>query len=402
MVRSVGGMTVTVIGTDGSALDAVARAAVTEADLLVGSARALASVTSGAPRVVLGPLQPALGRLATASAPVVLASGDPGFFGVLRPLRAAGLDCLVLPAASSVAQAFARAGSPWDDAVVVSAHGRALGPAINACRAFGNVAVLTAPGAGPVEIARALDGWDRELVVAERLGHPGERTTRLPAADIAMLEPTRFTDPNVVLCLDPGRPSTMRADNQPAAAPEAGWALPEDAYLHRDSMITKAEVRALVVARLRPRLGRLVLDVGAGCGSVGIECNRLGAAVVALERDPVACETIRRNVARHGASVRVVAGEAPAALAPLPAADAAFVGGGGIPAVTAVAASRTPTVVAAFAALDRMIDAHKVLTTAGYRVEGVQLAAARLADLPGGSLRLTAANPVTVLTAELS
>lgn len=394
-------MSVTVIGTDGGPLDATARAAVAAADLVVGSARALDSVRAEVQRIVLGPLAPALDALAAAGSPVVLASGDPGFFGVLRALREAGLDCSVVPAPSSVAHAFARAGLPWDDAVVVSAHGRALGPAVNACRALGCVAVLTAPDAGPVAIAQALDGWERELVVAERLGQPDERVTRAPAAEIAGLDPGAFTDPNVVLCLDPSRPSAVRVDNQPAAGPAAGWALPEDAYEHRDSMITKAEVRAWAVARLRPRLGRLVLDVGAGSGSVGIECNRLGAAVIAVERDPGARASIRANAATHGARVRVVAGSAPDALTGLPAADAAFVGGGGIDALAGIAALRVPRVVAAYAALDRVVEAHRLLAGAGYRVEGVQLSAARLADLPGGSLRLAATNPVVVLTAEL-
>ena len=103
----------------------------------------------------------------------------------------------------------------------------------------------------------------------------------------------------------------MRSDNQPAAAPAGGWALPETRYAHRDSMITKSEVRALVVARLRPRLGRLVWDVGAGSGSVGIECALLGAAVLAVERTRRPARPIRANAAAHGVHVRLVTGRAP-------------------------------------------------------------------------------------------
>ena len=74
--------------------------------------------TTTIPRViVLGPLRPALDALAAHDGDaVVLASGDPGFFGIVRALRERGLDCVVLPAVSSVALAFARAGLPWDDA----------------------------------------------------------------------------------------------------------------------------------------------------------------------------------------------------------------------------------------------------------------------------------------------
>ncbi|WP_376787224.1 precorrin-6y C5,15-methyltransferase (decarboxylating) subunit CbiE [Micromonospora halotolerans] len=377
-------------------------AALAGAGLVVGAARHLAAVPvpPGCATVVLGPLAPALDRLAaavTAGTPaVVLASGDPGLFGIVRRLRAAGLPLRVLPAVSSVAAAFARAGLPWDGAAVVTAHGRDPRPAVNACRALPAVAVLTAPGAGAAELGAGLAGWDRRLVVAEHLGTTDERVTWTTPAEAAA---TAWTDPHVVLSLAPDTaPAGMRADDQPAAAPAGGWALPESAYAHRDSMITKAEVRALVVARLRPRLGRLVWDVGAGSGSVGIECALLGAAVLAVERDPAA--PIRANAARHGVDVRVVTGTAPAALAGLPDPDAVFVGGGGVDVLAAVADRRPPRVVVTLAALDRVAPAVHLFRAAGYAVDGCQLAAARLADLPGGSLRLAATNPVVVLTAE--
>jgi precorrin-6Y C5,15-methyltransferase (decarboxylating) len=405
------------------------------AGLVVGAARHLAAVPvpAGCATLVLGPLAPALDRLAAAVAAgtpsVVLASGDPGYFGIVRRLRAAGLPVRVLPAVSSVAAAFARAGLPWDGAAVVTAHGRNLRPALNACRALPTVAVLTAPGAGAAELAAGLAGWDRRLVIAEHLGTPDERITWTTPAEAAG---TTWADPHVVLSLAPEiatpedpaaailhlrpgprplrafRPGAnckiaegvggMRVDDQPAAAPAGGWALPESAFVHRGSMITKAEVRALAVARLRPRLGRLVWDVGAGSGSVGIECGLLGAAVLAVERDPDA--PIAVNAAQHGVDVRVVTGTAPAALGGLPEPDAVFVGGGGIDVLAAVADRRPPRVVVALAALDRVAPAVRLLRAAGYAVDGSQLAAARLADLPGGSLRLAAANPVVLLTGE--
>ncbi|MEU8050749.1 precorrin-6y C5,15-methyltransferase (decarboxylating) subunit CbiE [Micromonospora haikouensis] len=417
---------VTVVGVDagGAPPHPAAAEALAGAWLAVGAARHLAAVAlpAGCATVTLGPLAPALARLTAAVAAgtptVVLASGDPGLFGIVRRLRAQGLPLRVLPAVSSVAAAFARAGLPWDGAAVVSAHGRDPRPALNAARALPAVAVLTAPGAGAAEIGAGLVGWPRRLVVAEHLGTPAERIVETtPQAAAA----TAWADPHVLLSLadpapaDPPGPAAdlgtgpaaagaaaagARADNQPAAAPAGGWALPEDAYAHRDSMITKAEVRALAVARLRPRLGRLVWDVGAGSGSVGIECALLGAAVIAVERDPDAVGLVRRNAAAHRVDVRVVAGSAPAALAGLPDPDAAFVGGGGLAALAAVAARRPARVVAALAALDRVAPALDLLRGHGYRAEGVQLSAARLAELPGGSVRLAATNPVFVLTAD--
>ncbi|SCG45461.1 precorrin-6Y C5,15-methyltransferase (decarboxylating) [Micromonospora halophytica] len=407
---------VTVVGVDaaGRPPHPDAHAALAGARLVVGAARHLAAlpVLPGCPTIVLGPLAPALDRLAAAveaGAPaVVLASGDPGLFGIVRRLRVAGLPVRVLPAVSSVAAAFARAGLDWDGAAVVTAHGRDPGPALNACRALPAVAVLTAPGAGATEIGAGLTGWPRHLVVAEHLGTDAERVTWTTPEQAA----TRaWADPHVLLSLAPGAlpaggpaPSAlpgvgpMRTDNQPAAAPAGGWALPESAYHHRDSMITKVEVRALAVARLRPRLGRLVWDVGAGSGSVGIECALLGAAVIAVERDPDA--PVAANAARHGVHVRVVTGPAPAVLRDLPDPDAVFVGGGGTDVLAAVAARRPGRVVVTLAALDRVAPAVHLLRDAGYTVDGSQLSAARLADLPGGSVRLAATNPVVVLTGE--
>ncbi|MDP9399143.1 MAG: precorrin-6y C5,15-methyltransferase (decarboxylating) subunit CbiE, partial [Actinomycetota bacterium] len=275
---------ITVVGYDGSPLPVGASAALAAATLVVGGARHLAAapVPPGARTVVVGDVHAAVRELAAHDGDsVVLASGDPGFFGIVRRLRAAGLTPVVVPAVTSVAQAFARVGLPWDDAVVVSAHGRDPRPALNACRAAGKVAVLTGPGCGPAEVAAAVDGWSRELVVAECLGEPGERVVRLPVAEVAGRE---WADPNVVLVL---RDEGIAAEpGWLVGAPPApvGWALPEAAYAHRNSMITKAEVRALVLARLAPRLGELVWDVGAGSGSVAVECARFGAAVVAVER----------------------------------------------------------------------------------------------------------------------
>ena len=395
---------ITVVGVSvASSLGPDAQQAIERADLFVGSAANLdlARVPRDVEHVDLGPLGPAIERLSRHDGTaVVVASGDPGFFGMARSLLEAGLAVQVFPAVSSVAAAAAYAGLAWDAAVVVSAHGRDLEPALNACRAFPVVAVLTGPGAGPVEIARGLDGRRRDLVVAERLGLPGERITRQAAGIVARQEAAEYADPNIVLCLDPQHESARRADNQPAAAPERGWALDESQYEHRDSMITKAEVRAYVVARLAPRLGRSIWDIGAGSGSVGIECASLGAAVTCIERDAAACELIAANAERHRVDVRVVQGVAPVALDGLGAPDAVFLGGGGADLVAWASTQRVRTVVAAYAALDRALAAHRTLSDAGYTVRGSQLSAARLADLPGGSLRLAALNPVVVLTAE--
>ncbi len=163
--------------------------------------------------------------------------------------------------------------------------------------------------------------------------------------------------------------------------------------------MTKAEVRALALARLGPGPGMLVWDVGAGSGSVGIECARFGAAVIAVERDAVRCARVRANAGRHGVDVRVVPGVAPEVLGQLPDPDAVFAGGGGPDVVAAVAARRPARIVVALAAVERAGPATAALTAAGYATGGALIQAARFAPLPSGVHRLAATNPVFLLWA---
>ncbi|CAL9400238.1 MULTISPECIES: precorrin-6y C5,15-methyltransferase (decarboxylating) subunit CbiE [unclassified Streptomyces] len=378
-----------------------------EAALVVGGRRHLDAVElpEGAERVVLGPLAPALDTVAAYVAEerpvVVLASGDPGFFGIVRALAERfGPERLdVRPGVSSVAAAFARAGLPWDDAVVVSAHGRDPRTAVNVCRAHPKAAVLTGPGAGPAELGAALRGERRVLVVASGLGSAGESVERVTPEEAAGRDWGSAV--SVVLCLDEERALGPARTVAGLAERPAGWALPEAEFAHRDSMITKFEVRALALARLGPRPGDLVWDVGAGSGSVAVECARLGAAAVAVERDADGVERVRANAAAHGVDVRVVHGEAPGALGGLDDdPDAVFVGGGGreLPAVVTACARRARrAVVVALAALDRVPAARAALTGAGLVCDGVLLQSSRLAPLPGDVTRLAAANPVFLL-----
>ncbi len=388
---------ISVLGWDGAPLSAPARERLDAADLVVGGARHLAGagVPADVATVVMGDVRSAVDAVVQHEGrAVVLTSGDPGLFGPLRLLRAAGAVPDVLPAVSSVALAFARAGLPWDDAVVASAHGRDLRRAAAACRAHPKVAVLTGPGAGPAELASALDGVPRRLFVAEDLGSSAERCTWV-ALDQAAGR-SDWSTLSVVLSVDeqrgvPAQPGWLAGREQPPG----GWALPEGAFEHRDGMITKAEVRALALARLGPRLGELVWDVGAGSGSVGVECARLGAAVVAVEQGPV--DHLRANARAHGVDVQVVQGSAPAALDGLPDPDAVFVGGGGgdVAQIVRACVARGPrTVVVALAAIDRLADVQAAL--APYAVDGVQLSAARLRPL-GSATGLAATNPVLLL-----
>ena len=389
---------ITVIGYDGDDLSGEARDRVADAELVVGGARHLAALPDGTPTRIWSSISEDLQALLSLDGDgVVLASGDPGLFGPVRRLRQLTDAVEVMPALSSVQLAFARAGLPWDDAVVVSAHGRSVRPAVNVCRAHPKVAVLTGPDSSPAVLGAALAGWERGLFVAEHLGTEDERCRWVDPADAASMT---WEEPNTVLVVDRTRgvrPSMgwIAGWEQPGA-----WALPEDAFSHRDAMVTKSEVRALVLSKLGPRLGELVWDIGAGSGSVAVECARLGAAVVAVEKDDV--EHLRGNVKEFGVDVAVVQASAPEVLPQLPDPDAVFVGGGGadVAEIVAAAVAREPrVVVVALATVDRVADVQRALspyTAVGGAVEGVQLQASRLRPL-GEATGLAATNPVFVL-----
>jgi precorrin-6Y C5,15-methyltransferase (decarboxylating) len=204
---------------------------------------------------------------------------------------------------------------------------------------------------------------------------------------------------NVVVVYDAARAVGEKGWTTAAASPDR-WALPEEEFEHRSGMVTKPEVRALVLARLGPGVGDLVWDVGAGSGSVAIECARFGAAAIAVEHDAESCARIRENAARHAVYVQVVEGEAPAALQGLPEPDTTFVGGTGkdFEGVIELAAGRARRcVVLTLVTLERVVPATKILEDCGLEVETTLLQASRLKGL-GSMHRLAAASPVFVVS----
>src|SRR5687768_3081064 len=184
---------ITVVGLDGRPLGEEIECLFSDATLVAGGGRHLETLEVDRDRAVVlkGDLSEAFVRIEDTEGPVVvLASGDPGFFGIVRLLgeRFGRENMRVLPGLSSVALAFARAGLSWDDAVTVSAHGRDSRRAVNVCRAHPKVAVLTSPDFGPAELAEALGGLDRTFVIAEKLGETGERVFHGDAGTVAGME----------------------------------------------------------------------------------------------------------------------------------------------------------------------------------------------------------------------
>jgi len=364
---------VTVIGWDGSPLTAAARSALGAATLVAGAAHhlALPEVPEAAERIRLGSVALAARRIAGhRGTAVVLADGDPGFFGVVRTLRGPefGLEVEVVPAVSSVAAAFARAGMPWDDAQVVVAHARTLRRAVNVCRAHTKVAVLTSPGAGPAELGLLLEGVHRTFVICEELGTAREQVTVVTSDKAA---DHTWRDPNVVIVIGAFMAAAdgggWIAGRDPGNGPR-GWALPAAAY---GGALGEGEtdlLRAAQLARLGPRVGDLVWDIGSGSGAFAVEAARTGAAVLAVDRNPGSCARTEDSARRFGVQMQIVQGTAPHILENLPEPDVVRVGGGGAAVVSAVADRRPQRIVTHAATRDAAEIIGRDLTEHGYDV----------------------------------
>ncbi|MBK5930420.1 precorrin-6y C5,15-methyltransferase (decarboxylating) subunit CbiE [Halochromatium salexigens] len=323
-------LTVVGIGDDGrDGLGGEAVAALEAATLIFGGERHLALLPPQAgqqrrpwPR----PFTQAYDQvLAHRGEPVcVLASGDPMFYGIGSQLaERLPLDELrILPAPSSMSLAAARLGWPLQRVRIVPAHGRPLARVALYLAEGARLLVLSADGDTPAALARLLvaQGYGAsQLHVFAHLGGADETRRDARAAD---WDPRPCAALNLVAVdchADPGtRPLSRRS------------ALPDTAFAH-DGQLTKRDVRALTLARLAPRPGELLWDVGAGCGSIGIEWLRAEASgrAIAIESHAERCGFIEHNRERLGVpGLELVAGRAPQALAGLDAPEAIFIGGG--------------------------------------------------------------------------
>jgi precorrin-6Y C5,15-methyltransferase (decarboxylating) len=319
-------VTVVGIGADGWAgLPPRSKTAIEQADALVGGPRQLSllpDAVAGRRIPLPSPLLPGLSELVAAhagSALVVLASGDPMFYGIGSTLVGilGAARVTVLPHVSSVSLAAARLGWPLDDVDVVSLVGRPrelLHPVLQPGR---RVLALTAETTAAADVRAVLEargfGGSQVTVLAD-LG--GEQEAVGPADG-------RPHSRLAIIAID------CRLDGAAAPLPRVPG-LPDDSF-EQDGQITKREIRALALAALAPVPGQLLWDVGAGSGSVGIEWMRVHPASRAIAVEPRADrrDRITRNAAALGVpGLVVVPGSAPGALSGLPRPEAVFVGGG--------------------------------------------------------------------------
>jgi precorrin-6Y C5,15-methyltransferase (decarboxylating) len=325
------------IGDDGvEGMTAHARRLVEEAELLVGpdSCGPLLPATLRSRLETAGSLEELVERIeaAVGRRTVVLASGDPLFYGTARYVCAKlGKDRFeVVPHVSSMQLAFARVKESWEEAFLANLAGQSIERVIDRIRTSETAGLFTSEQWPPAAVARALleHGIDSfQAYVCENLGSPDERVTQGSLADIAR---ESFGPLNVMIL--------VRRAKVPEEAGAAGGRLfgnPDECFLQsrpKRGLLTPAEVRSLALAELGLRPASIVWDVGAGSGSVGLEAARLArdGRVYAIEMDPDDHALILENARRFGvANLEAVLGRAPEAWADLPSPDAIYVGGSG-------------------------------------------------------------------------
>lgn len=323
------------MGHDGAAgLSQAALTHIHRAGVLAGGARHLAFFPhwQGRTLIIDAGLERVIEQLRACSQQtktVVLASGDPLFYGIGHTLAKhfPPESLCFLPHVSSVQLAFARLKTSWHDAQVVSLHGRPLAtllPAVN--RHADKIALFTDATNHPAAIARFLlaHGYaNYDLWVCEELGGAAERVTHW---QLQSLEAKTFSPLNVVILIRQGEAPTATVQRLPLVG------LPEQHLAHRDGMITKREIRLLTLGYLALHAGEVFWDIGAGSGSVALEAARLSPSlrVFAIEQAADAFGHIIANVqALALPHVQPIHGEAPEAFAPLPDPHAVFIGGSG-------------------------------------------------------------------------
>lgn len=328
------------VGLDGAnGLSATVQQILQRASLVVGSSRHLSYVSDyPADRLVLGDLGQAIEQIRAylPGGPIaILTSGDPLFFGLGRLLLQEFSPELLTfhPHLSSVQLAFSRVKLPWQDAQVISAHGRSPEELQRALQqGVEKIAVLTDGVTTPVAIARLLASLDLpvpyRLWVCENLGGEAERIQ--PFDHLPSLEQQTFAALNVVIL------QRWRSVDRPLELDQLPLlGIPDSAFLSfedRPGLMTKREVRVQILAELALQKGQTIWDIGAGTGSVTIEMARLcpQATIYAIEKTAIGHALIQQNCQRFQvSSVVALHGCAPAALEGLPAPDRVFIGGSG-------------------------------------------------------------------------
>jgi precorrin-6Y C5,15-methyltransferase (decarboxylating) len=318
---------------DGALLTREAGEAITGSRCVIGAPRLLeaaAALIGEKPRrALVDPLE--ILRFIEGCSPgvfSVLLSGDPGFYSGARKLipliEERGWEFRVVNGVSSLAYFAGLLGVPWEDLKVVSLHGRG-GDIAAAAAANPRTFFLTGRVLGAAEICAALKqagirGFlprGLRVSVGERLSYPDERIRRGSPEELAEAS---FDPLSVVLVENPAPRSPFGGN----------YSLGDDLFIRGKVPMTKEEIRAVALSKLRLEPESVAWDIGAGTGSVSCEMalRAFRGRVYAVERNSEGVSLIERNREKLGiANLEIRLGAAPEALEGLPPPDRVFIGG---------------------------------------------------------------------------
>ena len=331
------------IGLSGqSGLSATTQVIIDQATVLVGSQRHLDFFAEHpAERVLLTDFAQGLAAIQhhlerdSESWIVVVTSGDPLFFGFGRLLLqyfAADQLCFY-PHLSSVQLAFNRLKVPWQDAQIISVHGRSLTPLISAWqKGVDKIAILTDPSNTPAAIAKLFLSLELPIHykfwVCENLEGAEERIQEIAPEKLLDLQCSPL---NIVILLR--QPQEHKDKLDLSLLPLLG--IPDRTFytfMDRPGLMTKREIRIIALAELQLRTDQIIWDIGSGTGSVAIELARLSPSsqIYAIEKTTLGNQLIHQNREHFQVNnVHVVHGQAPQVLDNLPQPDRIFIGGSG-------------------------------------------------------------------------
>ncbi len=318
-----------------ASLTATVRRHMKQADIICGGQRLLDMFPSLASKKVpvgnnLAEIAGLIKRNQGRKRVVVLASGDPGFYGIAGYLTSAlGKSAVkIIPNVSAMQLAFARIGESWDDADFASVHARPIEDIFAKIRSSDKIGIFTDGQHTPSAIARVLldsgiNGY--RAYVCENLGEKNERIIKTSLKGLCKRE---FSPLNILILL--------RDKHKPAGliSPRT-LGIPDREFYQRrpkEGLITKQEVRAVSLAKIQIAENSIVWDIGAGSGAISIEASFLArkGRIYAIEKNDADITIIRKNIRKFKATnVDVVHAFAPEGLDILPAPSSVFIGGSG-------------------------------------------------------------------------
>lgn len=342
---------------------------------------------------------------------VVLASGDPLFYGIGSFLtRHLPQDQVrIHPNLSSVSAAFAAIREPWHDARVVSLHGKCQNDfSFSALDKETKVVFLTDPHNDPFFIARQLiqsriHGF--RFCVLERLGR-GTQEKITWFDNYQEIGKQAFSHPNLVILL---KPCSLRnphgGSDKENVSHETYLGMDDDRFFHSKGLITKSEIRCISLSKLQlTRKNHVLWDIGAGSGSVSIEASRLipWGRVYAFEKNLDRVGHMEQNREKFDCpNIRILNHPFPSGVQDLDRPDRIFIGGGGqdLEKIIALACQYLlpgGVIVVNTVLIQTMNAALRVLTDQRFQPAMVHVQISRSIPMPFGD-RLEALNPVWIL-----